>query len=110
MSSLRYIYLLLLPLESGVHRGLILWRRQLPNHSAKGQVLPEHTQIHLPTILFSLTKANIVGNVVHLHMQQTEKEFQKRFQRLQEITMKRKKMWPSSEHRPHCTFVFQNTL
>lgn len=91
MSSLKHVYLLLSPLESGVNRRLILWSRQLCNHSAKGQILPEHTQIHLPMILFALMKVNSVGNVVHIRMQQTEKEFQKRFQRLQEITPKGKK-------------------
>lgn len=49
----------------GTNRRLILWRRQLCNHSAKGQILPEQTQIHLPTMLFSLMEVNSVGNVVH---------------------------------------------
>lgn len=94
MSSLKYVYLLLSPLESGVNRRLILWSRQLCNHSAKGQILPERKQIHLPVILFSLKKVNSGGNVVHIHMQQTEKEFQKWFQRLREITLKGKKRGP----------------
>lgn len=36
----------------GANRRLILWRRQLCNHSAKGQILPDQTQIHLPVMLF----------------------------------------------------------
>lgn len=54
-----------------VNRRLILWSRQLCNHSAKGQILPEHMQIQLPMIFF-LIKVNSVGNAVHIHMQQTK--------------------------------------
>lgn len=49
----------------GANRRLILWRRQLCNHAAKGQILPEQTQIHLPVMLFSSVEVNSVGNVVH---------------------------------------------
>lgn len=48
----------------GANRRLILWRRQLCNHSAKGQTPPEQTQIHLPVRLFSLVEVNSVGNAV----------------------------------------------
>lgn len=92
MSSLKYSYLLFLPVESGVNRRLILWRRQLCNHSAKDQIIPEHTQIQLPMILSSLTKVNNIGSVVHTHTKQAEKEIQ----RLWEITLKGKNCGPPS--------------
>lgn len=60
--------------EIGANRRLILWRRQLCNHSAKGQTSPEQTQIHLPVMLFSFSGSKQCWQCCTSHKQQTEKK------------------------------------
>lgn len=54
------------PLAAGIraHRRLMLWSRQLCNHSGKGHVLPGQPQIQLPVIFSALLifKVSSVGN------------------------------------------------